>query len=178
MSKKSNPVVVFAATIAAAATMHGENHNLLQKEVDEGNIDKKRAAQREACHAKVDAQIAALPETVVSVMTEFKLSPEFVESQSREFKLRFRKVCEGLASNTRPKDNAADAAFAYLKSRQEAGQTAFDFGVIQKQMNHQTPTQARNLRTLLVGLNAAEKVKGGFNVNWEAPALVRILSLY
>lgn len=176
MSKKT--IAVFVATLANAATAHGEAHQTLQKLVDEGDADKKRAAQKAACHAKVDAALAALPEVVVNTMTEFKLPADFIESQSREFKLRFKKVCEGISANVRPKDNAADAAFAYLKAKQEEGVTEFTFGAIQKQMNHETPTQARNLRILLVGLGAAEKIKGGFTVNYEAPALVKILNLY
>lgn len=176
MSKKS--ISVFVATLANAAQAHGEAHQTLQQQVDEGNLEVKRAAQKAACHAKVDAALAALPEVVVNTMTEFKLPADFIESQSREFKLRFKKVCEGLTSNVRPKDNAADAAFAFLKAKKDEGVTEFTFGEIQKQMNHETPTQARNLRILLVGLGAAEKVKGGFKVNFEAPALVKILNLY
>lgn len=175
MSKK---ITLFLGTLAAAATTHAENHATLQAEVDQGNLEIKRAAQKEACHAKVDAQLAGMADPIAKIAHEFGLSAELIESQSREFKLRFRKVCEGLAANARPKDNAADAAFAFLKSQQEEGVTEFDFGTIQKQMNHQTPTQARNLRILLVVLGAAEKQKGGFTVNYEAPALKPILALY
>ena len=176
MSTKRIAALTAALTTTAAA--HAEAATALETQVNEGNLDLKRKMQKEQCHAKVNADLVSQSPEVLSVMSQFKLSGEFIDAQSREFKLRFKKICVGLTTNARPKDNAADAAFCYLKAKQEEGVTEFTFQQIQREMHHETATQARNLRLLLVGLGAAEKVKGGFTVNYEAPALARILSVY
>lgn len=172
-----SPVTTLMTGILGAAAAHAEKATLLQPLADQGDEKAKMGVKNATTHSKAMLGLHSAGDAVAAVIAQFGLSTELIDIQSREFKLRLRKVCEGIATGQRPKDNAFDAAMAYLVSRKES-QSAFDYGAIQKQMNHETPTQARYMGKMLRVLNAAQKIKGGFEIDWEAPILASILPLY
>lgn len=176
--KATKAVESLRANMQALATTHvnaSTEHAALAEQ--SGDRDEAKKAKYHATHGVYGARVAGMTDAALKVAASYGLTADTINASSREAKKRLIAICEGIAVNAKPRDNAADAALAYLFS-QDGNEEAFTLARVQKEMNHETTTQAGYMRTFLCLLGAARKEKGSFVMVWDAPVVNALRAIY
>ena len=142
-----------------------------------GDRDESKKAKYHATHGAYGARVAGMTDAGLKVAASYGLTADVINAASREAKKRLIAICEGIAVNAKPRDNAADAALAYLFANDGKAEP-FTLDSVCKQMNHETTTQAGYMRTFLALLGAARKEKGAFVMVWDAPVVNALRAIY
>lgn len=176
--KATKAVETLRANMQALATSHvnaATEHAALADQ--SGDRDESKKAKYHATHGAYGARVAGMTDAAIKVALSYGLTADTINAASREAKKRLIAICEGIAINAKPRDNAADAALAYLFAND--GKTeAFTLDNVKKQMNHETTAQAGYMRTFLGLLGAARKEKGAFVMVWDAPVVNALRAIY
>lgn len=166
------------ANMQALATSHvnaSTEHAALAEQ--SGDRDESKKAKYHATHGAYGARVAGMTDAALKIAASYGLTAEVINAASREAKKRLIAICEGIATNAKPRDNAADAALAYLFANDGKAES-FTLENVRKQMNHETTAQAGYMRTFLSLLGAARKEKGAFVMVWDAPVVNALRAIY
>lgn len=174
----------FKTELLAHATRRGELADAAQARFNEsGNETDKKAAKLEQTHVKANTLLALAGHDAIAAMLDIvpAITADSVNALSREWKERAAVVFAAIGSGSRISgdrkhgDRAADAAVQYIFAT--VG-NEYTLTSIQRQMMHDTPTQAGYFASFVELCGAGHKVKGGISINRESGLFVALAKCY
>lgn len=177
-----NKIEVVKNAFAAAA--ENEQAVKLQAEASMSaaqNEDEKREHEklykRAATHERYNSALSNMTEKALQTMLKLKVDQTALVAQSRELKKRSIAILEALAHNQRVDDRALDSVLQRLASKRDSKLTLTQ---VQREMQHETTTQAAYFKTCAMFYNFATYNKTDKEIvfNYDAQVLKQLLTIY
>lgn len=178
MSKIETIKSVFAEAVENETAIRNElEERLNAAQNDEEREEIKRAFMRANTHTRYNEFLRDMSEKALSTMMKLKVDAKALTEQSRELKKRSIKILEALAHNQRVDDRALDSVLQRLAAKRDSSLT---IAQIQREMQHETATQAQYFKTCALFFNFATYSKADKSVtfNYDNNVLKALMNIY
>lgn len=133
--------------------------------------------KRAATHERYNDALASMSDKAIQTMLKLKIDSVALAAQSRELKKRSIAILEALASDSSVTDRALDAVLQRLAAKRDSKLTLVQ---IQREMSHETTTQAQYFKTCALFFNFAQYNKADKEVSfdYDAQVLKSLMNIY
>lgn len=169
---------VFNEAVKNEAAIRDElEARLNEAQNDEEREEIKRAFMRANTHARYNELLRDMSEKAFQQLLKLKIDAKAMTEQSRELKKRSIKILEALAHAQRVDDRALDAVMQRLAEKRDSSLT---IAQIQREMQHETSTQAQYFKTCALFFNFATYNKNNKEVifNYDTQVLKALMNIY
>lgn len=173
--------VVKNAFVVAAENEQAVKLQAEEKMTQAQNEDEKREHEklymRARTHERYNSALSNMSDKALQALIKLKVSESELAAQSRELKKRSIAILEAVAHAQRVDDRALDAVLQRLAAKRES---KLSIAQIQREMQHQTATQASYFKTCALFYNFATYNKTDKEVvfNYDSQVLKQLLSIY
>ena len=147
----------------------------VQNDDERAELDKAR--MRAETHEKFNAALTDMSAQALNYLAKLDISAEALTQQSRELKKRCIKMIEAIAHSKTIDDRALESIVMRLAQKNDASLT---LAQIQREMQHDTTTQAQYFKSCALFFNFASYSKSDKTVTfkYDAKVLKDLIALY